>query len=619
MALKLTPSGTDLLLRAIAGEVNIKFTAIQLGNGADAGKSAAALSNPLLTAEISSYEVGDIFVTLRTTFSNSQVSASFRATEVGVLAHDPDTADGTLLYAYQYTPEGESDYIPASTDKVLETQMDVLVYIGDAENVTASISQSLVYASRADLEAHVKNMDNPHKVTKEQVGLGNVPNAATNDLTPTYTKASALVEMKSGEKLSIAFGKLAKSVSSLIAHMKDGENPHKVTADQVGAAKSSHKHSTNDLTGGVLGVARGGTGVTGYDKLKEKLGVNCKIERVQPTKIYTDYDGGTEGENQNFDHIAYGNDTFVCIGDKESWNSRKVAYLSNNGVVYETIDIDCVSATDSLRGIVYGNGRFVAIFKSIDNPKVIYSEDGRNWNAVSFERSLEGAKICFGMNTFVILCGGIGENVCYTSKDAKTWTPHTMPSIGSNAVYEALCCGDGKFVAITRPRVFSGEVMFTTSNDKGESWSDLKQTGVINDAKDIIFAHGKYIIWNEGDGNTYRTTLAVSKDLVRWDALGIEDIGFSDIKNLGITNTGFCLFAYNSADPGYYSSDDGYTWRRSTEGRARGHVYFLHARGIAWAIEDGSVKASSDGDSWTEVFYKLSNGNVIAIGPMKGE
>jgi|GEM_PF-3494261 len=619
MALKLTPSGTDLLLRAIAGEVNIKFTAIQLGNGADAGKSAAALSNPLLTAEISSYEVGDVFVTLRTTFSNSQVSASFRATEVGVLAHDPDTEDGTLLYAYQYTPEGESDYIPASADKVLETQMDVLVYIGDAENVTASISQSLVYASRAELEAHVQNKGNPHKVTAEQVGLGNVSNVSTNDQTPTYTEASAIAKLKSGEKLSIAFGKISKSVSSLIAHMKNGENPHKVTAEQVGAAKSSHKHSTNDLTGGVLGVARGGTGVTGYDKLKEKLGVNCKIERVQPTKIYTDYDGGTEGENQNFDHIAYGNDTFVCIGDKGSWNSRKVAYLSNNGVVYETIDIDCVSATDSLRGIVYGNGRFVAIFKSINNPKVIYSEDGRNWNAVSFERSLEGAKICFGMNTFVILCGGIEENVCYTSKDAVTWTPHTMPSIGSHAMYGALCCGDGKFVALTIPVIYSGEVMFTVSSDKGESWSDLKQTGVLYGAEDIIFAHGKYIIWNTGDGNSFRNVLAISKDLVRWDVLRIEDIGFSSIKNLGITNTGFCLFAYNSGDPGYYSSDDGYTWRRGTKADYNGAVYFLHARGITWAIEDVSVKASSDGDSWTNVFYKLYDGSIITIGPMKGE
>lgn len=320
MALKLTPSGTDLLLRAIAGEVNIKFTAIQLGNGADAGKSAAALSNPLLTAEISSYEVGDVFVTLRTTFSNSQVSASFRATEVGVLAHDPDTADGTLLYAYQYTPEGESDYIPASADKVLETQMDVLVYIGDAENVTASISQSLVYASRADLEAHVKNMDNPHKVTKEQVGLGNVPNAATNDLTPTYNEARALVGMKSGEKLSIALGKLAKAVSSLIAHMKNGENPHKVTAKQVGAAAASHKHSTNDLTGGVLGVARGGTGVTGYDKLKEKIGSPRSARFVVGTSV-------SGWEKSDCDYLCDGTD------DQEEINAALAALPDSGGTV----------------------------------------------------------------------------------------------------------------------------------------------------------------------------------------------------------------------------------------------------------------------------------------------
>jgi|GEM_PF-3849903 len=320
MALKLTPSGTDLLLRAIAGEVNIKFTAIQLGNGADAGKSAAALSNPLLTAEISSYEVGDVFVTLRTTFSNSQVSASFRATEVGVLAHDPDTADGTLLYAYQYTPEGESDYIPASADKVLETQMDVLVYIGDAENVTASISQSLVYASRAELEAHVQNKGNPHKVTAEQVGLGNVSNVSTNDQTPTYAEASALVGLKSGEKLSISFGKIAKAVSSLIAHTKNGENPHKVTAEQVNAAAKDHKHSTNDLTGGVLGVARGGTGVTGYDKLKEKIGSPRSARFVVGTSV-------SGWKKSDCDYLCDGTD------DQEEINAALAALPDSGGTV----------------------------------------------------------------------------------------------------------------------------------------------------------------------------------------------------------------------------------------------------------------------------------------------
>ena len=260
MALKLTPSGMDLLLRTIAGEATIEFTAIQMGNGADAGESAAALSNPLLTVEIGSYEVGDIFVTLTSTFSNSEVEAGFRATELGVLAADPDNSGGTLLYAYQYTPEAESDYIPASADKVLETQMDVMVYIGDAENVTASISESLVYASKAELEAHVQDTSNPHKVTKEQIGLGNVSNVATNDQTPTYTMAGTLTALVSGEKLSAAFGKLARAVSSLISHLADKKNPHGVTAAQAGAAAASHQHSATDITSGILGTARGGLG-----------------------------------------------------------------------------------------------------------------------------------------------------------------------------------------------------------------------------------------------------------------------------------------------------------------------------------------------------------------------
>lgn len=260
MALRLTPSGTDLLLRAIAGEAEIDFTAIQLGNGADAGEGASALSNPLLTAEIGSYEIGDIMVTLTSTFSNSEVSAGFRATELGVLAKDPDNADGTLLYAYQYTPEGESDYIPASADKVLETQMDVLVYIGDAANVTASISESLVYASKAELEALRQEVENIN-LTPEAVGLGNVPNVATNDQTPTYTMASSLTALVSGEKLSAAFGKLARAVSSLISHLGTvGKNVHQETPASIGAAAASHKHSTVDITSGVLSTERGGLG-----------------------------------------------------------------------------------------------------------------------------------------------------------------------------------------------------------------------------------------------------------------------------------------------------------------------------------------------------------------------
>ena len=87
----------------------------------------------------------------------------------------------------------------------------------------------------ADLIAHIGNKENPHEVTKSQVGLGNVPNVATNDQTPTHTQASTLAKLTSGEKLSVAFGKIAKAIADLISHLANKENPHGVTAAQVGA------------------------------------------------------------------------------------------------------------------------------------------------------------------------------------------------------------------------------------------------------------------------------------------------------------------------------------------------------------------------------------------------
>ena len=71
-------------------------------------------------------------------------------------------------------------------------------------------------------------------ITPANIGLGNVPNVATNDQTPTYTEATSNAKLTSGEKLSIAFGKISKAISSLISHLSNKNNPHEVTKTQVG-------------------------------------------------------------------------------------------------------------------------------------------------------------------------------------------------------------------------------------------------------------------------------------------------------------------------------------------------------------------------------------------------
>lgn len=108
---------------------------------------------------------------------------------------------------------------------------------------------------RQEFDAHAASKSNPHGVTKTQVGLGNVPNVATNDQTPTYSESAALAQLSSGEKLSAALGKLARAVRSLMEHLANTANPHGVTKSQVGLGNVTNdaqvKRSEMGKAGGV--------------------------------------------------------------------------------------------------------------------------------------------------------------------------------------------------------------------------------------------------------------------------------------------------------------------------------------------------------------------------------
>ena len=112
-----------------------------------------------------------------------------------------------------------------------------------------SVSMGKIMKAITDLISHIGNKSNPHSVTKTQVGLGNVPNVATNDQTPTYTAATTLSTLTSGEKLSVSMGKIMKAITDLISHIGNKSNPHNVTAAQVGALPLTGGILTGNLTG----------------------------------------------------------------------------------------------------------------------------------------------------------------------------------------------------------------------------------------------------------------------------------------------------------------------------------------------------------------------------------
>ncbi len=262
MTPKLTDAGKSLLLRALVGE-RINFTKIQFGNGPKQDiENAVALTNPLITSEITSITTNKSYVTLTTTFTNTSLSDGFRITEIGIYADNPEKENEEILYALGSEDESLADYVPGSSSRVFEMQFDALVFIGSAENVTAAINSSLVYVTKSDFDKHINDKNNPHQVTKEQLGLGNVPNVSTDDQAPTFEEAKKLENIQSSEKLSTIFGKIKLAIARLLTHLNDKENPHSVTAEQIEAAKKSHTHSTTEINSGTLKPQRGGTGVS---------------------------------------------------------------------------------------------------------------------------------------------------------------------------------------------------------------------------------------------------------------------------------------------------------------------------------------------------------------------
>ncbi len=277
MKVNITQKGKELMMRCIDLEGDgsvLTLTGLTFGNGVHTDNVAESMQNPILKLDINDYERKGDTIELTSIFNNNSVVDRFEITEIGVLAKNPEEEDAPILFAYGCCTKKEAAVMPSVTDYIFETSFTVSVFIGSLDNIAIALEEKFTGVSKEDFAAHTKDDDNPHKVTAEQVGLGEVENKTLTDLTPVYSVAEDLQRLSPGEKVGILFGKIAKAVKELIAHISpDKTNPHGTTAKDVGAATESHDHSTNDMKSGILSVERGGTGVDTLSKLKALVGL----------------------------------------------------------------------------------------------------------------------------------------------------------------------------------------------------------------------------------------------------------------------------------------------------------------------------------------------------------
>lgn len=256
--MRLTNAGLNLLSNVQAGADKLTFTKMVLGDGEISTPIASltAIVNPKIECEVTTgkstgtgtYQIGAFF-------SNASITTGFWWRELGVYAKGNDGNE--ILYCY--TNAGDAgDYIPIGGDERVEKYIYNSLAIGNAENITVEINGndtfiattekgaaggvaplndegkiddkylpemdyagSVEFKTLSDNFTSHKNASNPHNIKPSTIGLGNVPNVSTNDQTPTYTQASTLSELVSGEKLSIVLGKVKKAIYDFIAHLSD--------------------------------------------------------------------------------------------------------------------------------------------------------------------------------------------------------------------------------------------------------------------------------------------------------------------------------------------------------------------------------------------------------------
>lgn len=100
-------------------------------------------------------------------------------------------------------------------------------YTDAAKTTLEKLIQDSDKVIKESLDAHIGNKSNPHNVTKAQVGLGNVQNLAPADMPVSTAQAAAIADAKAAG---------TKAQTDLSTHANRSDNPHNVTRAQLGLA-----------------------------------------------------------------------------------------------------------------------------------------------------------------------------------------------------------------------------------------------------------------------------------------------------------------------------------------------------------------------------------------------
>ena len=253
----LTNDGAAVMTEAASGK-DLVLTRAESGTGyssAPATMSAVSGKQQDLDIEEVAFENQETRITVF--LSNRLLETGYNLRQIGIYGKIAGSdQDVLMIVGQQYSGEP----IHPISDGEEECRYNVLMKVSGTSSITVEGGSGSL-ATKRELLNHTENKKNPHNVSAEQVGLGNVPNVKTDDQTPTVEMASDRANIEKGDTFKTIVGKMMKWFADL----------------KTGAFSSVANNLLTTLAGSVLDARQGKV-------LKENIdAVDTKV-----TEIYSD-------------------------------------------------------------------------------------------------------------------------------------------------------------------------------------------------------------------------------------------------------------------------------------------------------------------------------------------
>ena len=301
--------------------------------------------------------------------------------------------------------EGEKDIITATDISMTSSELDAsgnLVSKIGVENVASNkgsgiiITQAGAYVNhnestamddahlivkKQDLTSHTSNKNNPHNVTKAQVGLGNVDNTADKDKPISDATQSAL--------------DLKATVADLNAHKNDKNNPHGVTKAQIGLENVDNTSDKNkpisDATQAALDEINGNIGAIAevFDAQQQQLDSIDRTLGDTSNKINTHTDNKSNPHNVTATQIGLGNVNNTSDANKPVSTAQQAALdlKADKSDTYTKAEVDAkVSSVYRFKGSVANQaalpteGQTAGDAYNVEDTGANYAWTGSEWD-----------------------------------------------------------------------------------------------------------------------------------------------------------------------------------------------------------------------------------------------